>query len=130
MAPVGTQGDEADESAAPVDGGAASVGNPAPSVDGAAGSVDGRTAVIRRWLATVTVRQWLLAAFLVVLLASAPFGGLRAERAEATPALEAGRARTVDPFRVTVTKVRKGNDLGVAQAAKIDGRYLVVFPTV
>lgn len=89
-----------------------------------------RWGAARRWLATVTVRQWLLGAFLVVLLASTPFGGLRAQRAEATPALELGKAATVEPFRFTVTKVREGNDLGVAQAPKIDGRYLVVFATV
>lgn len=118
MAPVGTEGDESDKPT--VD-----AGQP-PATDG----IRGRWADARRWLSTVTVRQWLLAAFLVVLLASTPFGGLRAQRAEATPALELGRARTVQPFRVTITKVREGNDLGVPQAPKIDGRYLVVFATV
>lgn len=98
--------------------------------DPAAPARPDRWASARRWLATVTVRQWLLAGFLVLLLASTPFGGLRAQRAEATPALETGKATTVEPFRVTVTKVREGNDLGVAQAPKIDGRYLVVFATV
>lgn len=108
MAPVGIEGDQ----------------------DTAAPARADRWAAARRWLATVTVRQWLLAAFLVVLLASTPFGGLRAQRAEATPALAAGKATTVEPFRVTVTRVREANDLGVAQAPKIDGRYLVVFATV
>ena len=84
----------------------------------------------RLWLAALTVRQWLLAAFLLVLAASFPFGGLRAERAEATPTLSLGTEQTVAPVRLTVTKVRYGDDLGVPQAAKIDGRYVVVFATV
>lgn len=84
----------------------------------------------RGWLGTLTVRQWLLAAFLLVLAASFPFGGLRAQEAEATPTLAAGVARDVAPVRLTVTKVRYGGDLGVAQAGKIDGRYVVVFATV
>jgi hypothetical protein len=76
------------------------------------------------------VRQWLLVAFLLVLAASSPFGGLRAEQAEATPTLSPGAEQTVEPVRLTVTKVRYGNDLGVPQAAKIDGRYVVVFAKV
>lgn len=84
----------------------------------------------RRWLAALTVRQWLLAAFLLVLAASSPFGGLRAQQAEATPTLSVGAEQTVEPVRLTITKVRYGNDLGVPQAAKIDGRYVVVFAKV
>lgn len=84
----------------------------------------------RRWLAALTVRQWLLAVFLLVLATSFPFGGLRAEQAEATPTLSLGVERAVEPVRLTVTKVRYGNDLGVPQAAKIDGRYVVVFAKV
>ena len=84
----------------------------------------------RGWLGTLTVRQWLLGAFLLVLVGSFPFGGLNAEEAEATPALAFGAERAVAPVALTVTKVRYGNDLGVAQAAKIDGRYVVVFAKV
>ena len=84
----------------------------------------------RGWLGSLTVRQWLLAAFLLVLLASFPFGGLRAEPAQATPPLVAGAERDVAPVRLTVTKVRYGDDLGVPQAGKIDGRYVVVFAKV
>lgn len=84
----------------------------------------------RGWLGTLTVRQWLLAAFLLVLVASFPFGGLRAQPAEATPALTLGEERAVAPVRLTVTKVRYGDDLGVPQAGKIDGRYVVVFAKV
>ena len=84
----------------------------------------------RLWLAALTVRQWLLAAFLLVLAASFPFGGLRAEPAEITPTLSLGAELTVEPVRLTVTKVRYGSDLGVPQAAKIDGRYVVVFAEV
>ena len=84
----------------------------------------------RLWLAALTVRQWLLAAFLLVLAASFPFGGLRAEPAETTPTLSLGAELTVEPVRLTVTKVRYGSDLGVPQAAKIDGRYVVVFAKV
>jgi hypothetical protein len=76
------------------------------------------------------VRQWLLAAFLLVLAASFPFGGLRAERPGAAPTLAPGAEQTVEPVRLTVTKVRYGDDLGVAQAGKIDGRYVVVFAKV
>ena len=36
----------------------------------------------------------------------------------------------VAPVRVTVTKVRYGDDLGVPLAGEIDGRYLVVFAKV
>ena len=84
----------------------------------------------RLWLAALTVRQWLLAAFLLVLAASFPFGGLRAEPAETTPTLSLGAELTVEPVRLTVTKVRYGSDLGVPQAAEIDGRYVVVFAKV
>ena len=84
----------------------------------------------RLWLAALTVRQWLLAAFLLVLAASFPFGGLRAEPAETAPTLSLGAELTVEPVRLTVTKVRYGSDLGVPQAAKIDGRYVVVFAKV
>ncbi|SDO94095.1 hypothetical protein SAMN04489867_0988 [Pedococcus dokdonensis] len=84
----------------------------------------------RGWLGTLTVRQWLLGAFLLVLVASFPFGGLRSQPAEATPALAIDVPRDVEPIRLTVTKVRYGDDLGVPQAAKIDGRYVVVFAKV
>ena len=83
-----------------------------------------------RWLRTLSVRQWLVGAFLLVLLASFPFGGLRAEETPAPPALVAGQPTTVEPFTVTITKVRHGNDLGVPQAGKIDGSYVAVFATV
>jgi hypothetical protein len=81
-------------------------------------------------LSTLTVRQWLLAAFLAVLAASFPFGGLRAQPAEEAPRLAVGEPRNVAPVKLTVTKVRYGNDLGVPQAGKIDGRYVVVFARV
>ena len=84
----------------------------------------------RLWLAALTVRQWLLAAFLIVLAASFPFGGLRSHQADATPTLSLGAEQTVEPVRLTVTKVRYGDDLGVPQAARIDGRYVVVFAKV
>lgn len=84
----------------------------------------------RGWLGTLTVRQWLLAAFLLVLASSFPFGGLRAQPAEDTPRLALGKERAVAPVKLTVTKVRYGDDLGVPQAAKIDGRYVVVFAKV
>ncbi len=84
----------------------------------------------RVWLATLTVRQWLLGAFLMVLALSFPIGGLRAERADATGSLSLGTEQAIAPVRVTVTKVRYGDDLGVPLAGKIDGRYLVVFAKV
>lgn len=84
----------------------------------------------RGWLSTLTVRQWLLGAFLLVLVASFPFGGLRSQPAEATPSLAVDVPHDVAPVRLTVTKVRYGDDLGVPQAAKIDGRYVVVFAKV
>lgn len=83
-----------------------------------------------RWLRTLSIRQWLVGAFLLVLLASFPFGGLRAEEPAAVPRLELGTAVTADPVRVTVTRLRYGDDLGTALAGKIDGRYVVVFATV
>jgi hypothetical protein len=98
----------------------APVGTQAPELSGWWGRARG-------WLGTLTVRQWLLGAFLLLLAASFPFGGLRAQEAEATPTLGAGVESDVAPVRLTVTKVRYGSDLGVPQAAKIDGRYVVVF---
>jgi hypothetical protein len=84
----------------------------------------------RVWFASLSVRQWLLGAFLVVLGLSFPFGGLRAERADATSTLSLGTERAITPVQLTVTKVRYGDDLGVPLAGKIDGRYIVVFAKV
>ena len=84
----------------------------------------------RGWFATLTVRQWLLAAFLLVLAVSSPFGGLRAQKADAAATLSTDTEQRVAPVRLTVTKVRYGNDLGVPLAGKIEGRYVVVFAKV
>lgn len=82
------------------------------------------------YLRTLTLRRWFVGAFLVVLALSLPFGGLQAVEPPDLPTLVVGKPTTVEPFTVTVTRVRHGDDLGVAQARKTPGRYVVVFATV
>lgn len=83
-----------------------------------------------RWLRALSIRQWLLGAFLLVLLASFPFGGLRAQEPAALPTLAPGATIDAAPVEVAVTKVEYASDLGVPAASEIDGRYIAVFATI
>lgn len=78
------------------------------------------------WVSSRSYREYGLMAGLAVLLVSGAFGGL-GETPDAPPRAVALRtAVDVEPFTVSVERVREGRDLGVASVSEPDGRYLLV----
>ncbi len=78
------------------------------------------------WVAGRSYREYGLGVGLAVLLVSGAFGGL-GETPDAPPESVAPRtAVEVEPFTVSVERVRVGRDLGVGSVAKPKGRYLLV----
>ncbi|WP_392542687.1 hypothetical protein [Oryzobacter telluris] len=80
----------------------------------------------RTWAAGRSYREYGVGLVLVVLLGSGAFGGLDDSRDEPPATAPTGRSLAVEPFRVTVERVRAGTDLGVASVPKPVGRYLLV----
>lgn len=80
----------------------------------------------RTWAAARSYREYGVGLALAVLLVSGAFGGLDDSRAGAPATAPTGQSLAVEPFTVTVERVRVGTDLGVASVPDPVGRYLVV----
>ena len=81
------------------------------------------------WLQARSIRQMLLMAGAVLLLASGLFGGLREAPAEAAVPLVVAKPHEAAPFTITIERARWTSDLG--EIAKTDrGRYLIVIAKV
>jgi hypothetical protein len=77
-------------------------------------------------VAGLSVRQVAVGVFAVVLLGSAPFGGLQAASTPPPEPLQPGVTLPAHPFTVTVQRVRYGQDLGAPSIGKTTGRYVAV----
>ena len=84
---------------------------------------------VASWWRARSIRQMLLMAGAVVLLASGLFGGLREAPVEAAEPLVVGRPHDAAPFTLTVERARWTSDLG--EIGKTErGRYLIVIVKV
>lgn len=80
----------------------------------------------RGWATGRSYREYGVGLGLAVLLVSGAFGGLEEQRVAAPPSVPTGREVAVEPFRVTIERVRAGTDLGVDSIPAPEGRYLLV----
>jgi len=90
---------------------------------------------LRGWLGrlgrlgrTVTLRQAFAGVAAVVVLASAPFGGLATAEPTGPAELEAGETVHAAPFDISIDRLRWSDDLGLDE--EVRGRYLVAVATL
>lgn len=82
------------------------------------------------WLAARSLRQLVLAAAAVVVLASGAFGGLRQAEPDQRDALVLDKPHVAEPFTITVKGVFWADDLGEVIGASDFGRYLLVIADI
>jgi len=90
------------------------------------GTRAGRRARAREFVANRSVTQRLGVVGAVLVLGTAPFGGLRSASEQAVVPLELDQRIDVGPFHVTLDSVRQVGDLSPAVEAQEDGSRLLV----